>query len=419
MTATLAQSAAILKTRYEGGKLPKSNYQEFPHTASITKREDFDGANKVIALQTENPQGAAPDFATALGSIQQGNYQKFTIERVEAFGVARVKGQALKAAQGNAGAFVDLWRNETDGISQTVLKSMEWHLCRDGSGVIGAFTVSGTTNTMSTTEDIAGVDMGMRVQTGDATTPLTPTMRNGSSTGWVVEVDRKAGTFKVSATSTGSATAIGTVIPGTVSADSLYRAGEAAVAGTATVMTGERLWVVGGTSPGTLWGLNRNPDPVRRSGQEHDATGQAMEDAIIDAESLLTFQGIAGTRRLRANSRDIRKWKKSLGGKFTYPRGELKTKVGVSFRTVEFEGENGVIQIVSTPFQPSGKPILIDPEFQSLDTLGPAPQMLDWDGSNFLRVASDDAYEVRFGWYGNLNMGRAPSKHVRLTGWGL
>jgi hypothetical protein len=421
MTATNAAVSAIVKTRYAKG-MPKAVYKKYPHTASVKKFESWTGGAFDAALQTENPQGIAPTVSDAQGSLNPGNYQKFSITRVEGFATARVTGQAMRTVSGNDGAFVDLWRNEMDGASMTATKSVEWHLSRDGSGAIGAFTVSGTTNTMSVTEDIAGVDLGMRIQTSDGTvyasTPLTPTLRNGGSAGWVVEIDRSAGTFKVATTASGSATAIGTVITGTITGDIVYRYGEAASAGTAVTMTGERSWIVGGTAPGTLWGLNRNPDPTRRSGQEHDASGQAFEDALIDAESKLAFQGVSETRRFRANSKDLAKWRKSIGGKFTFPRGEMKSSVGIGFEVLEYQGENGKIQIISTPFQPAGRPILMNPETQTLRSTGPVPHLLNEDGNEITRLPSDDAYEVRFGWYGNLDMAAAPSDHIRFKNWG-
>jgi hypothetical protein len=60
---------------------------------------------------------------------------------------------------------------------------------------------------------------------------------------------------------------------------------------------------------------------------------------------------------------------------------------------------------------------LTDPDYISLDSLGPAPHMLDYDGPNYLRVASDDAYEVRFGMYGN-QVVTMPVSGLRITNLG-
>ena len=120
MTATLAASAAILKVRYPDGKLPSALYKNFKYTASVGKREDFTGKSRVIAIQNENPQGSSADFPTAQGSLKQGVYNSFEVTRSEHFGLARIKGQTLKAAEGDEGALVDLWKNETEGISRPI-----------------------------------------------------------------------------------------------------------------------------------------------------------------------------------------------------------------------------------------------------------------------------------------------------------
>lgn len=407
MTALLSASTAILKTRYPDGRLPKAQFQKFPLVATVQKKEDFDGENKVIALQTENPQGSSADFATALGSLAQGTYKKFTVTRVEHFGVARIKGQALKAAQKSTGSLVDLWRNETDGISATEMKMLEIYAFGNGSGVLGTATYSTTTATLTTTTDIVNFDLGMRVNAVSDST-LSPTVRTGTAT--ISSIDRSAGTLTTSSNWSAQ-------ITGITNGDYLVRAGDAASGGTATVITGMASWLVGGSSPGSLFGLTRSTDPVRLASQLYNATGVPMEDAVIEAESLVTIQGQGTPKRLWCNPRDIAQLKKSLGGKVTYPRSEVKGTAGVSFSAIEFAGDNGNIEIMTSPFCPRNAAFLISPETFSLDSLGPAPHMLDYDGPNFLRVASDDAYEVRFGFYGNM-VCSMPVASIRISNFG-
>jgi len=43
MTATLTQSATILKVKYPTGELPKAQYKKFPWVASVSKKTDFEG----------------------------------------------------------------------------------------------------------------------------------------------------------------------------------------------------------------------------------------------------------------------------------------------------------------------------------------------------------------------------------------
>lgn len=412
-TATVAASTAIMKTKYPDGRLPMAMFAKFPFLATIQKNEDFDGNDKVIALQTENPQGSSADFQTALGSLAQGTYAKFTLTRVEHFGVARIKGQALKAAAKSTGALVDLWNRETDGINQTEGKNCEIYLHGNGSGTLGSIssgsTVASTVVTLATTSDIVKFDLGMRLgAVSDAT--LSPTVRSGFVT--VTSIDRVAGTLTV----TGSNWS--TSIVGLATGDYLVRYGDNASAGTGGVITGVRQWIAGGTTPGTLFGLSRNTDPVRLAGQSYDATGVPLEDALIEAESLRNYQGQMSKLTAWVNPRDLSTLKKTLGGKVQYTRVNADTSVaGVSFRAIEFEGDFDTIKIMSSPFVSRNVVELLAMDDFSLDSLGPAPQMLDFDGPNFLRVASDDAYEVRFGLYGN-SACKIPSGSLIMTNWG-
>ncbi len=414
MTATIAASQAILKTKYPDGKLPTSQYKQAPFVASMGKKEDFDGNNKVIALQTENPQGSSADFPTALGSLAQGTYQNFLLTRVQHFGVARITGQAMKAAEKNSGALVDLWKNETDGISTTELLNLEIYAFGNGTGVLGTIAsgTGGTAVTLNAVSDITKFALGMRLQAVSSATSLSPTLRGGFVT--ISSIDRVAGTLTCSS---GNWSDAGN-IPGIGATDSLVRMGDASVAGTSAVVTGIGQYVVGGASPGTLFSLDRNSDPARLAGNTYDATRVPYSDAVIEAESLRNLQYKGGELVGWFNPRDIAQWKKQLSGKETFPRTEMKTTVaGVSFSAIEYAGDNGPIKLMTSPFLARNTGYLLDMDSFALESIGPAPQMLNYDGPNFLRVANDDAYEVRFGFYGNISCNK-PVSSIKITNFG-
>lgn len=397
MTATLAASTAILKVRYPNGRLPNSGYEQFKYVGSVKKREDFTGEKRVVALQNENPQGSSADFSTAQGSLKQGTYNKFEVTRVEHFGLARIKGQALKAAEGDEGALVDLWKNETEGISRTELMNHEIYAFGNGSGVLGRLdtgVVTGTTVTLLVTSDIAKFSLGMRVQAvSDAT--LSPTLRSNGATATITGIDRSAGVLTIAANWNATIAAI-------QHSDYLVRAGDAASGGTATVMMGMGGWIVGGSTPGSLFSLQRNTDPVRLSGQAYNAANVPIEEAVQEMCALVAQQGAKPPKRLWCHVRDFANMKKALGTKVTYPRTEVKgTMAGVSFSGVEIEGDDGTVTVMTSPFIARNTAFLIDQDSFTLDSLGPAPHLQDYDKAEFLRVAGDDAVEARFATYFN------------------
>jgi hypothetical protein len=54
----------------------------------------------------------------------------------------------------------------------------------------------------------------------------------------------------------------------------------------------------------------------------------------------------------------------------------------------------------------------------ALESIGPMPQILDFDSNEFLRVTNDDSYEVRVGYYGNMS-NAAPAYSNFVSNFGL
>lgn len=412
--ATLAQSAAILKTKYPTGELPHEQFANFPVVGQISKKTDWDGDDRVVAMMSENPQGSSADFPTAQASIAQGNYQKFSITRVEHYGIARIRDHALKAAAGNPGALANLWDTETDGVSQTELQGLETYILGTGTGVLGQISSGYNTATITLTNasDAAKFCLNMRVQAVSANS-LTATVRVGGFA-TVTGIDRKGGTLTV-------ATAWNTQITDLSAADYLCRAGDAPNTITASgpsVIWGIGSYIVGGSTPGTLGGLNRNTDPVRFAGQAFDASNKLMTEAIIDCEALLTSQGRRTPKILIAHMNDIAKMRKTADAKSVYTRVNMDSTIaGVSYRGFQFEGDDNDITIITTPFITAGTAYLGSLDAFALESLGTAPMLMDFDSNSFLRVATDAAEEVRFGYFANL-ICKSPVDWVNISNFG-
>lgn len=414
MTATLVQSQAILKRKYAGGALPKNMYKKAPFIASMTHATDFNGDTYTVALQTENVQAVSTDFQTALGvsTTSQGQYFRFLLPRTNEFSLARIQGEALEATKGNDGAMVDLWDNETNGASGSLLMSSEVYAFGDGSGVLGqaASGLTTATITLGNAYDITKFALTMKVQAvSDAT--LSPTIRSGSAI--ITGIDRQLGTLTVS----GNWNDPGN-IPGITANDYLVRAGDASVAGTPKVISGTKAYIAGGPTPPVLFGLTRTTDTVRLAGQRYSAAGNPMEDSLIQAEALRNLQYTEGSLVAWCNTVDLGTLKKSLGGKVEYTKVEMNSKIaGVSFKGIEFEGDNGPIKLMGSPFVSSGDVHMLYMDSFGIKSLGPAPKLADHDGNNFLRLASDDAYECRFVSRQQMSCNN-PAASIIITGWG-
>lgn len=411
MTATVSGSQAALKVLYPDGELPKSINEMFVLHKELKKDTDFVGELAYVPIQNANPQGSSADFSEAQANIFQGNYLRFALTRVSHFGVARVTGEAAEAAVKSEGALVDLWDNETRGIATTEMSTMATYLYGSGDGVLGQIISGQTTTTvqMATGTNMNYFELNMTVK-AVPTTGLSPTPRSGGAAkARVTGIDRRGRTLTF-------ASALNGLITDIQANDYLVRSGDQATAA-ATVMTGLDEYVKGGSTPGTIFGLNRNSDPVRLAGQNIDYTNWAKEDAVVDASAQAGFQGIGYPTVLVANNIDVADMKKSLAGKIEYERPS-SSEGKYSFSELVIEGEAGPIRVLADPFCPRNKAWLLKKDAFSLFSLKAAPHLAKYDGIEFLRRPDADAYEVRFAFYGNLKC-KNPGPHVKLTNFGV
>ncbi len=412
MTATLSASVAALKVLYPKGEMPKSIQEMFNGLKRLKKETNFVGELAYVPLQTTNSQGSSSTFARAQADVVQGNYVRFALTRVKHYGIARIDGEAAEAAVKDEGALVDLWDNETKGVAVTEMSCLATYMYGTGDGVLGR-VLSGSntvTITLYTTTNMNYFELNQTLKAVSAT-GLGSTVRSGTQR--VIGIDRKNRTL------TGSA-AWDVSITSFANDDYLTRDGDHHSSGTAAVITGLDEWVRGGSAldlPGTLFGLNRNPDIVRLAGHSVDYAGYAMEDAVVDASAQAGFQGIGYPNVLVCNNIDFANMKKSLSAKLTYNRpGASEGKY--SFSDITIEGENGPIEVLADPFCPRNKAWLLKLDQFSLFSLKAAPHIAMLDDNRFLRLTDADQYEVRYAFYGQMKC-KNPGPHVKLTNFGL
>lgn len=408
--ATISGSQAALKVLYPNGEPPKDINEQYTTLKELKKETNFVGELAYVPIQNANPQGSSSTVANAQTALYQGNYVRFALTRVSHYGLARITGEAAEAAVKDEGALVDLWENETKGAAQTEMSVTAAYLFGTGDGVLGRGLsgASGTTWTLATDFNMNYLELNMLIGAVSAT-GLASTVRSGSAR--LTGIDRRSRTVT-------SGSAFTSQISGLQNTDYIVRFGDNHNAGARRVIIGLDEYVKGGTSPGTLLGLNRDSDPVRLAGQAIDYAGWAMEDAIVDASAQGGFHGVGYANVAVMNNLEFANMKKSLGAKIIYDRGSGGSKNGShSFSEVSIEGENGPIRIIADPFCPRYKCFMLRMSDFSLFTLKGWPHIQKQDGLDFLRLSSDDAFEVRWVSYGNLKC-KNPGPQVKLTSFG-
>jgi hypothetical protein len=412
MTATLSGSTAALKYLYPKGEMPKSINQMFNTLKRIKKETDFVGDSAFVPLQNSNPQGVSSSFSEAQANIFQGNYARFQLTRVSHYAIARISGEAAEAAVKTEGALVDLWDNESKGVATSEMSCLATYLFGSGDGVLGQMSSGHTTTTvtMASGTNMNYFELNMTVKAVTATGLASTIRSGGAAKARITGIDRRARTLTFSA-------ALNTLITDVAATDYLVRSSDHHTSGVASVITGMDELVRGGTAPGTIWGLNRNTDPVRFAGQRVSYAGWAMEDALVDASAQVGFQGIGYPNVAIMNNIEFASIKKSLAAKLSYNRPGGKS-AEYSFSDISIEGENGPIELLPDPFCPRNQCFLVALDKFSLWSLKAAPHLAEFDGIQVLRRHDADTYEIRFVFYGQLKCVN-PGPHIVLTSFGL
>ena len=137
-----------------------------------------------------------------------------------------------------------------------------------------------------------------------------------------------------------------------------------------------------------------------------------IEEALIGGASIVSREG-GSPDYCFVDYATFSNLEKALGSKVVYDEAKARD-VDVGFASIALRGPKGIIQVVPDQNCQPDVAWLIQLNTWSLNTLGAAPQFLDYDGLEMLREASDDAYEVRLGYYGNVAC-NAPGYNCRVA----
>lgn len=397
--ATASTSAAILKTKYTQPKVYWLSYANNPGFGTVRKDETFGGDNKVVAVQTEVPLGAGPTVAIAQDNLGPGSYSKFIVTRISDYAVARVTGEAMKAADGNDNALLNLWKREMDGAIHANKRSASIHLWRDGFGARGQISSSSNVNTntitLATTTDITNFAVGQKVQFSSAN---GGSLRNTGANATISAISRTSGTLTFSA-------ALDTFVAAVAANDYVYRNGDGANGSSRLMVSGVQAWVPAATPNNTaFFGLDRSTDEVRLGGCRSNASGVPMSEALVEMIAIAQVEG-AEVDMAWMHPRDRATLVKELGARVSYTRVESKIKgsdAKIGFDTIQVDFDGTTVKLMSDLNVPRGKCFVTQWNTWAFESLGPGPHILDYDSNDFLRVSTADTYEVRVGYYANV-----------------
>jgi hypothetical protein len=400
-----------LKQIYRQENVEKLTYVKRPLFGMLNKFEGFKGRNMPIVLQYGNPQGRSANFAVAQANYTQVALEDFLLTRVNDYQVARITGETIEAATGDTASFLNAIKTKMDAAMASLSDAIESFLFRNGTGSLAqlhATTAPTVANPMVLTlmyaNDGPNFEVNMTIVCSAADGGALHTIPNTTT---IDAIDRIAGTIT---------TAYDNSLGGTdwTTSDFLYVQGDALNGGVyATArakITGLDGWMPDTTflaANPTIFGVTRTADS-RLAGMYHDGSASTIEEALVDAQSKSAAEGGAIDKFLM-NNVQYRRLIKELGAKKVCSQAMANGSKGgianIAYKGVVVDGDYGEISVIPCNKCPVVKSWGLTMSTLTLNTLGPAVKILgkqQGDSLTWLRVSTEDGYEVRIGFRGNL-----------------
>lgn len=381
---------AALKELYDDQTVQNLVYSDNPLMAMVPKKTNFGGKNKPIPIIIAASQGRSANFSNAQTNKAATEIDAFALTRAKDYSLADIDNETMLSSQTDKMAFLEGAKVLIDGAFRSIVNSAASALFRAGTGSIGAIgSIASGVITLSNAEDVVQFERNMVLQANATDGGASPR----AALGYVIAVNRSAGTVTVSDTAiTGTAASPS----GWTAADFLLVQGD-----NNAKISGLAAWVPAAAPGATaFFGVDRSVDPTRLGGVRYDGSAQSVEEAFIDAASLVGREGGMPDCAF-VNFTAYSALEKALGSKVQYV--DLKGPAEISFRGIMINGPKGPIKIIPDRNQKPQVAHLIQMNTWCLESLGDCPQILRYgDGLEMLRLSSSDAGEVRIGYYGNL-----------------
>jgi hypothetical protein len=401
MTLDMTSMDAAMKELYQGQVVRDMTYQNNPFFAMVPKRTDFYGRNRPVPIKYGNPQSRSANFTRAQtrAANESSRLKEFLITRIKDYCIANIDQETLDASSNDSGAFISAAKLENDGGILSLTRSVAIAQYRTGFGEIGVVGSSSTTTiTLATTEDVSNFEVGQELMLSTSVNAAVLKALGASGNGLIVTgVNRSTGVltfgFNVNDATNG--------IPTIANNDVIFVRGDRQDSATPamTKIAGLGAWIPDTTpSATTFFGVDRSSDPTRLAGIRYDASALPIEEGVINASALVGREGGTSDHLFLHYT----KWadlEKALGSKVQY----ADLKVGeVGFRALRINGASGEIKVVADQNCPVSRGYLLNLKTWCHHSLKEAVGVIDGDGNKWLRQASSDGIEIRWGYKANL-----------------
>ncbi len=409
--ANSSNQVAALKELYTGDDYMKDLvYKKNPFLALVPKNEapgGFAGKYIPVPLIYGTPQGRSATFATAQSNQTAPQLVSFFVYRVSNYQLVTITNELLEATKDNAGAFIDEAKLNMDTGFRNISNDLALDLYSAANGIRGQIaTISGSgLIVLVDNNSVVNFEVGMSLVSFSAS-GTTYTQSTSAAVGYVIAVDRTAGTVQLSAaqgSTAGLPTNWSSSFPNlAVEGDVSF--GAHAVQTAFLKVSGLQAWLPS-TSPSSsesFWTVDRSADPTRLAGVRFDGSSETIEEALIDGSSLVAREG-GQPDMCFMNFSSYAALEKSLGSKVQYVDVKHE-EADIAFAGIRIHAPYGPITVIPDRNCPPRKAFLLQMDTWKLRSLGKAPHILTYglEGLEGLRVGNADALEIRIGYYGNL-----------------
>lgn len=413
--ATASNQVAALKELYDNPSdyMKDLVYKKNPFLALVPKNEapgGFSGKYIPVPLIYGTPQGRSAAFATAQTNQTAPQLASFFVYRVSNYQLVTITNELLEATKDDAGAFIDEAKLNMDTGFRNISNDLALDLYGAANGVRGQISaITSGVITLSSSQSVVNFEVGM-VLVSFSIAGNVYTQSTAAALGYIIAVNRSAGTVTVSATQGG-----GAGNPTNWSTSFPYLAVQGDVAfGTIALQTsflkvsglGAWLPAVAPTTGDNFWNVDRSVDITRLAGVRFDGSSESIEEALIDGASLVAREGGQPDMCFMSFT-SYAALEKALGSKVQYV--DVKhDEADIAFAGIRIHAPYGPITVIPDRNcqQVNGSPVayLLQMDTLKFRSLGKSPHILTYglEGLEGLRVGNADALEIRIGYYGNL-----------------
>lgn len=412
--ATASNQVAALKELYVGDEYLKDLvYAKNPMLALIPKDESpqgMGGKYLPVPIIFGTPQGRSASFANAQTNQTAPQLSSFFVYRVRNYAVSTIDNELLEATKGDAAAFIDEAKLVVDTTVRNFANDIAHDLYGSGNGNRGQISsITSGVITLTNASDIVNFEVGMTLVAYSISSNVY-TQTVGAALGYVIRVNRTAGTVTVSDTGQGGSagTPLNWVATDFIGVQGDVVFGTIALQTTFAKIAGLQAWLppVAPTAGENFFGVDRSVD-TRLYGQYQDNSNETIEEGLIDLASQIAREG-GQPEMAFMNFASYSALEKALGSKVQYVDVKHE-EADIAFAGIRVHGPYGPITVIPDKNCPSQMCFMLQMEDWKLRTLNKAPHILRYgmEGLEGLRVGNADALEIRWGLYGNL-VCRAP-----------